>query len=198
MKSDLMSNLLLLIVFIDFWKEKYEREIFKETVFLGVVVGFFCLTRGVVLIPLILMLFAEFVKVKLTRKVTFFSSVVITMIIISFPVLWSIEDFKTVIENNPFNHQTKYAPVALVISALVIPFFLSRSFKSSRLIFITSFYIFCGLLLTTFILNVIEEGIWKNVYGKAFELSYLGMIIPFSIMTISEVNNLNIQTRNGS
>ncbi|WP_143032160.1 hypothetical protein [Tenacibaculum sp. MAR_2009_124] len=194
-KSDLMSNVLLLLIFIDFWKEKYSEFTFRKPWLLGILVGFFCLTRGVVLIPLTIMLFYEFVKTELRKKVLFLLGVVVSMFVLILPILLSLEDFYTIIENNPFNHQTKYAPKLLILLALVVPFFLSREFSASRPILNYSMYVLSGLLLSTFLLNVMEEGASKNIYGKAFDLSYLGMLIPFVISSLSSLNNQILQVK---
>ncbi len=191
-KSDLMSNVLLLVVFIDFWKETYKRNTFKKPLILGVIIGFFCLTRGIVLIPLTLMLFHEFMKVRPKIKVWFLFGIGISLFFLTFPILISLEDFAIVIENNPFNHQTKYASKLLIIGALIVPFFLSRRFSSSGPIFKISLFVLSALLLTTLLLNVFEEGFEKNIYGKAFDLSYLGMLIPLVILSVMNLNNKTV------
>ncbi|WP_408028931.1 hypothetical protein [Tenacibaculum xiamenense] len=191
-KSDLMSNLLLLVVFIDCWKESFNKNTFEKSLLLGVVIGFFVMTRGVVLIPLTIMLFHEFVKATFEQKIWFLLGVVSSVLVISLPIILSLEDFNTVIENNPFNHQTKYAPKLLIICSLVVPLLLSRKFSTSMPIFRLSTYVLTGLLLTTFMLNIFQEGVWKNIYGKAFDLSYLGMIIPFLLLSLSSLNSRSV------
>ena len=190
-KSDLMSNILLVIIFIDFWKNRYAKNSFQRPILLGMWVGFFCLTRGIVLIPLVLMLFSEFKKSKPIEKVKFFFGFTTLFVLLTLPILQSLEDFHTVTENNPFNHQTKYAPKLLIIVTLVVPFFLSRKFKYSEPIFRFSLYILSTLLITIFMMNVIEEGIYKNIYEKAFDLSYLGMMIAFVVFSLSDSKSQN-------
>lgn len=140
-KSDLMNNLLLLIIFIDFWKEKYENDSFLKIEILAIVVAFFSLTRGIVIIPLTLMLFYDFLKLKSILKFKFIIFFLVSLFILLLPILLVLTDFEVLSEHNPFNHQTKYAPKFLIFLSILFPFFLSKHSKTSTEIFIKSFYI---------------------------------------------------------
>jgi hypothetical protein len=62
-KSDLMNNGILLLVFISFWEEKFKGNLFKKKYELALTIGFFLLTRIIVIIPLTLFLFSEFAQI---------------------------------------------------------------------------------------------------------------------------------------
>lgn len=182
-KSDLMRNILLLIIFIDYWKEKYNENSFQKSEILALIVAFFSLTRGIVIIPLTLMLFYDFLKLKSRLKFKFVIIFIISLFVLLLPILLVLTDFEVITEHNPFNHQTSYAPKFLIILSLLCPFFLSKYSKSSTDIYITTFYILSFLLIPAFILNIYEEWFYNNIYESLFDISYLGMIIPFIIMS---------------
>ena len=185
-KSDLMSNVLLVVLFVDFWKERYKDNTFKNRIALAVIVAFLCLTRGVVVIPLVLMLFYDFSKLCNRNKIIFTSMLLFFIGVLVLPFIIAVPNISVVCEHNPFTHQTKYAPKVLIIISLFLPFLLSKKSKETHKVFVKSLFILSFLLLTTFVLNIFEEGIYKNVYGKAFDLSYLGIMLPFAIMVLSE------------
>ncbi|MCG1036047.1 hypothetical protein [Polaribacter sargassicola] len=178
-KSDLMSNCILLLIFICFWQKKFRNKLFKKKGLLAIIVALFCLTRGIVMIPLTLFLFAPFVKIASKKKISFLLYLFFFGVLISLPILFSLPSLDFIIEHNPFNHQTRYAPKILIILSLLVPFFLSFKVKYSSDVFLFSTYIFSGLMLITFGLNIIEEGFYNNVFGDLFDISYLSMILPF-------------------
>jgi len=185
-KSDLMSNCILLLVFISFWEEKFKGNLFKKKYLLALIIGFFLLTRGIVIIPLTLFLFSEFIQISWKRKISFFFYFVFFVLLISLPILISLPDIAFVKEHNPFNHQTRYAPKFLIAISLILPFVFSFRVKKSSDIFLYATYILGGLMLVTFVLNCIEEGFYDNLYGNLFDISYLSMVIPFVILFFLE------------
>ena len=188
-KSDLMSNLILLILFMCFWDHKFNKNYFKNTILLAFFCAFFTLTRGIVVIPLTLFLFHDFVKSEKLVKFKFILFYVFFVFIISLPVLLTLPDMLTVIEHNPFNHQTRYAPKLLQLIFIILPFWFSTKVKTFMHVLYFSFLLLALLLFLTFFINVLEEGFESNLYGSLFDISYFGMIIPFAIILM--VQSLN-------
>lgn len=177
-KSDLMSNCFLVLLFISFWQEKYFNQIFRKHILLAFFVAFFALTRGTVVIPLTLFLFYSFYKINIRKKISFVVWMLFFAIVISLPILINLPTLDFVIEHNPFNHQTRYAPKVLIISSLLLPFVFSFKLKEKSDVFLYSTYILAGLMFLTFIINAIEEGFNANLYGDLFDISYLSIIFP--------------------
>jgi len=180
-KSDFMSNSILLLLFISIWGNKFGKDIFKKNMLFAFITALFVLTRGTVLIPLSLFIFSKFVKISALKKVLFCSFFIVSLVIISLPILIKLPSFNILIEHNPFNHQTRYAPKFLIVLALIIPFFLSFKVNKTSDVFLYSVYILGGLVGISFILNCIEESFYKNVYGNLFDLSYLSIVLPFIV-----------------
>lgn len=185
-KSDLMSNCILVLLFISVWLQKFKEHIFKRKWLLALCSAFFVLTRGIVIIPLTLFLFSPYLQISWKSKISFLSYFLLFLLLISLPVLISLPDIEFIKEHNPFNHQTRYAPKILIITSLLLPFIYSLKVKKNADVFLYSTYILSGLILVTFILNCIEEGFSENVYGNLFDISYLSMIVPFIIVYFIE------------
>ena len=184
-----MSNLFLVIIFISFWDKKFFQNPFSKLILLSFFCAFIALTRGVVLIPLIIFLFKYFVKTDVKTKIQFVVGLLIFSLLILLPVLVSIPNYEALIEYNPFTHQVKYAPTVLIITSLIIPFLLSYKMKNIRDVFLYSFLVITALMVITFTINIYEEGFVENIYGTVFDLSYLGMVIPFGIFYLLEEKN---------
>ncbi|MFD0993511.1 hypothetical protein [Tenacibaculum geojense] len=182
-KSDLMSNLLIVTLFIWYWKSKYSKNIFHNSIMLSFWVSFIVLTRGVVAIPLVLLLFHDFMKLDVLYRVKFLFIVVVFTILLMIPVLITVPSLDYLLIHNPFNHQTKYAPIFLIFFSLVAPFLLSKHSTSIYLIQRNSMWILFLLIFITFIINIYEEGWCNNIYGIVFDISYISMILPFIVIS---------------
>ncbi|WP_375240251.1 hypothetical protein [Polaribacter sp.] len=191
-KSDLMSNCILVLLFISIWQQKFKNNIFKQSYLIAFFSAFLVLTRGIVAIPLTIFMFSEFIKVKPYKKLLFILCFLMSLIFISLPVFIDLPSLTFIKEHNPFNHQTRYAPKILILISLLLPFVFSFKVKNSSDVFLFSTYILSGLMFVTFILNVIEEGFYANIHGNLFDISYLSMILPFILMYFLEkAKNLN-------
>ncbi len=185
-KSDLMSNCILVLLFIIIWKQKFNNNIFKHFYLLAFLTALFILTRGIVAIPLIIFMFSEFLKIKLFNKLLFILCFLISLTIISLPVFIDLPSLDVIIEHNPFNHQTRYAPKILIFISLVFPFILSFKVKNSSDVILFSTYILSSLMCITFLINIIDEGFYENIQGNLFDISYLSMILPFILLYFLE------------
>ena len=180
-KSDLMSNVMLTLLFMFYWNDKYRGDYFRHPKKLAVFISFLLLTRGFVVIPLTIFLFKSFSREKIKVKIVFLLSLFLSLLLLTVPILISISNQQTVIDHNPFFHQTAYAPHWLIIFFVILPFFISRYIKNFYEVLKASFYLITILLLGLFIFNAFDEGWNSNLYGGLFDISYLGVIIPFAI-----------------
>lgn len=185
-KSDLMSNIFLVLLFISLWSSNFKNNIFKKSILLAFFTALFVLTRGIVVIPLTLFLFSKFYILNLKSKTKFIFWLLVFLLLIASIVLIDLPSYDTIKEHNPFNHQTAFAPKPLIIASLLIPFLFSFKVKESIDVFRFSFYIISVLIIVTFILNWMEEGFYNNLHGNLFDITYLGMIIPFIFFYYSE------------
>ena len=91
-KSDLMSNVFLVIIFIYLWKQK-TKNIFEKYTVLSLFIAFFILTRGVVYIPLILFLFSDFIKIDTQTKIKFIVWLLFFLLLFSIKIKNNLDIF---------------------------------------------------------------------------------------------------------
>ena len=185
-KSDLMSNIFLVVIFMFLWNYKNNKDYFKNTYLLSFLSAFFVLTRAILIIPLTLMLFKQFVKTSFKNKVKYSFGFVISIILISLPVLFSLPEYDVIKEHNPFNHQTRVGPKYLQYIFLIIPFYFSLHILTLKDVLKYSTRILTALLFLILTYYLWEFGFQKVVILSYFDISYLGMILPFLIFLFIE------------
>ena len=180
-KSDLMSNVILVLLFMLWWNKRNHTNYMSKPILLAFFAGLLVLTRGFLAIPLTLFLFGPFLKASMKEKAKFGSFLVVFLMLLSLPILLNLPNDEILIGNNPVRNQTAYAPYWLMIIVLLIPFFVSPFIKGISGVLSWSFAIMTTLLVGLFINNLALEGVEVNIYGGLFDISYLGILIPFSI-----------------
>lgn len=78
-KSDLMSNLFLVLIFLTFWYLRSTKKYFSQPVLLGFVIGVLVLTRGVVYLPLLIFMLKPFFVAFGKLHIKFIVTVVVTI-----------------------------------------------------------------------------------------------------------------------
>mgnify|MGYP003393023397 FL=1 len=184
-KSDLMSNLIIVILFMLIWHDLFKDNYFKKPLLLAFIISFIILTRGIVIIPLTIFLFSKYIKSNTKEKIIFSIGVILFLMILSLPILISIPDIETLIEHNPFNHQTRYSSKFLQVIFILVPFIISFYMKNMLQIIYYSFLLIFILMFLTMFMNIFKNGFNESIFYSAFDLSYLGMIIPFSIFAFT-------------
>lgn len=191
--SDLFSNIILVFCFIILLKQKLKDNLFKYPILLGFSTSFLVLTRGIVAIPLILIVFKDFWQISLIKQLKYVISFVISFALLIAMVIINCPDLHTLKYYNPLVLQTSYLPNYLTIIALTLPFYFSFKIKS----FENDFFTICTFLilfptLLAFILKLNKTGIEKILIGSTFDLSYLSIVIPFILYEVAKENKISI------
>jgi len=181
-KSDLMSNIILLILFLFFWDDKFKNNYFKKPLLLSFFCAFFVLTRGIVVIPLTLFLFRGFLDSNLKTKLKFIVGFTIFSIVICLPILINLPNTETIIEHNPFNHQTKFTPKFVQILFILLPFLIAlKRLKIKEKVYYL-LILLSILLFVSFAIVCFKFGFDNALYKSYFDISYLGIVLPFTIL----------------
>jgi hypothetical protein len=181
-KSDLVSNLFLLMIFIFWWMKKHKENYFKNTPLLAFLIALFLLTRLIVIIPMTLFLFYPFIKTNTINKLKFIGCLLLFLILIVLPFILVAPDFETFLNFNPMINQSGEAPFFITIPILIFSLLLSKKSQSIQKMMLHLFFLITILVSTRFFINVYEEGWYANIYGnKTFDVSYFGMILPFIV-----------------
>ena len=191
-KSDLLSNIILLVLFLILWDYKFKDNYFKQPFLLSFFCAFLILTRGIVVIPLTLFLFRGFLNTSINKKLKFSFGLVFFVILISSPFLITLPEVEIIKEHNPFNHQTSFTPKWVQIFFVALPFILAIKIKKIHQVIFQSLIIFTLLLFLSFIIEIIDEGFKNTLYKSYFDISYLTMALPFAILYyVLEVNKFD-------
>ena len=192
-KSDLVSNVMLIILFIEYWTHKYQKNLFQKPILLGSIVAFFLLTRGIIIIPLIIFFIKDFFASELNTKVKFIGSIAIMSLLICLPTFMSVPDWDTFINYNPLVLQTNKTPVLsylLLLVPFVIPYIIE---KQNNYFFYTAIIIFAIPFIA--MLNSIAKVGWHlTLFEHHFDISYLTMSIPPILIWIK--NHIEVNSQN--
>jgi len=183
--SDLMSNIFLLLCFFIFFEKKYKEDKFKQPYLLGILLGFFTLTRGIVIAPLAIYYFSDYWKISLHKQLKFAFACMITIGLLITMALRDCPDLKTLLDYHPLRLQTILLPNYIVILTLIIPFIFSFYIKKFYNDFLKS-TVFCMLLpvLIAFGMKWYQNGLYTIITKMFFDISYLSMCLPFLILII--------------
>ena len=183
-KSDLLSNILILVFFLFLWDDKQKHNYFEKPILLAFCCSFLFFTRGIVIIPLIFFLFGDFLKLSIQKKIIFLSYCLFFLILISLPVLLVLPDVATLKEHNPFNHQTRFTPFWVQVLFVFSPLLIAHKIQSIQNVVYYTFLNFFLLLFLSFIIEILDENFYDSLYKSYFDISYLTMILPFAILVI--------------
>ncbi|MCE3075736.1 hypothetical protein [Chryseobacterium gwangjuense] len=176
-KSDFISSFIITSVFIIFWHKKFEKNYFEMPVLLGIILGVICLTRSVVIIPLVLFLFKPFFSASLGSKIKFSLAFLIIAGTLLMSVLLPAKDFDYILKHNPLQMQGQSNTI-VVLFFLILTAFFSLFVKNIKQIFyLSTIIIFC--LMSA---HLIEQAIRGSSYNF-FNITYLAAALPFCIVS---------------
>ncbi len=182
-KSDLVSNMLLFVLMLDVWERKFRgKNSLHRPFLLGAILAFFLLTRGVLVVPMIIFFFKEFWDSEMREKLRFVVSFLLSLLLISLPLLLSVPDWDTLVRYNPFVLQTNKAPLfayLFLLAAFAVPYRTARK----HYFFYAALLVFAIPFSSLFVL-VAEEGWRRTIFESLFDMSYLSMSLPFALFAI--------------
>ncbi|TXF75009.1 hypothetical protein [Chryseobacterium sp.] len=186
-KSDFISSFIITTVFILLWHKKFEGNYFEKSVLLGFILGVICLTRSVVVIPLILFLFRPFWEAAWKQKIKFIASFSLTAGILLASVLLPAENFEFILKHNPLKMQGQ-SNIFVVVFFLLLSVFFSFYIKNIKQVFnLSAIIIFC--LMGDHIL----EQLIKGYDSKFLNITYLAAALPFCIISYCFLLKSNIE-----
>ena len=144
---------------------------------LGMILGIICLTRSVVVIPLVLFLFKSFLNTNWENKMKFALAFILISGILLMSVLLPAKDFDYMLQYNPL-HMQGQSNTIVVAFFLILTFIFSLYVKNIKQIFyLSAFIIFCLMFA-----HLIEQAIRGSSYNF-FNITYLAAALPFCIVS---------------
>ncbi|MBP2615693.1 hypothetical protein [Chryseobacterium jejuense] len=189
-KSDLISSFIIVSAFILYWHRKFEKDYFKNPFLLGLLLGFICLTRSVVIIPLILFFMKPFLATQIANKVKVGVGFVITFSLLLATVLLPAKDFDYILKYNPLQLQgqaNKYVTLFFLAVTIILSFYVNRV---EQVFYLSSVIIFA--MMASYVFETIMLG-WTFDY---MNVSYLAIALPFCIIGFCYTKQKNIEFEN--
>ena len=184
-KSDLMSNFIIILSFISLWFFKYNNIHLKKTTLLALFSSFLLFTRLVSIIPLTLLIFKAFINSNLNKKVIYIISSILTLSILTFIVLQNCPSIAIFKNNNPITLQNKQLPFFISFFMVVIPFYFSMKVNFLEdLIRYSLIFLFIPVIIS-FLISIFNNGFFNIIHHSAFDISYFNIVMPFLIYYIA-------------
>lgn len=178
-KSDFISSFIAVAAFILFWSRKFKDDYFKRPFLLGICIGILCLTRSVVIIPLIIFLLNPFLKTCWKNKIKFGISFLLTVAILLASVLLPAKSMEHVLQYNPLNLQgqsNKFVMLFFMILSVILSFYV----KKIETVFYFSAYILFLVMLSFVSEQYLTLGV--SYQNNFFSTTYLAACLPFCII----------------
>jgi len=185
-RSDLLSNMLLLFVFLTaqfyysaFW-DKHKIEA-------GAIVGLFLCTKILVAIPLFLFFFPRFLKYTSKEKIGFALAVIACFSIPFLPFLFGEHSILKHPEYNPLLLQSRQGNLPILVFGGILLLGAALIWKRMKdLYFLAGLFLF-ALILTTGIRIGLKNGWDTIIFQDEFDKSYFNVCIPFFLFFIHEI-----------
>jgi len=184
--SDLMSNFILVLVFILLIDKYLPSDKFKYPIALGSVLAVLILTRGIVFIPIALYFAKDFYRLPWTGKLKTAIAFTAVVVLLILSVLWNCPDWETLKHYNPFLLQTALIPPVIYVIVILLPLLLTFRIKNVR--FDLCYYTVALVaipVLYALVFKITAFGFQKTIVGSSMDLSYLSMLFPFLLILLS-------------
>lgn len=189
-KSDFISSFIFVAAFMLFWSSRFRNDYFQKPVLLGICTGLLCLTRSVVVIPLIIFLLQPFIATSWEKKIKFGLSFLFMVSVLLATVLLPAKSIDHLLQYNPLTLQgqsNKFVMLFFVALAIIVAFYV----KKIETVFYFSAYITFLIMLCFVGEQYLTLGI--SYQNNFFSTTYLAACLPFSVIgyCFALRNNLN-------
>ncbi|AYZ11016.1 hypothetical protein EGY05_03325 [Chryseobacterium arthrosphaerae] len=189
-KSDFISSFIVVAAFMLFWSSRFRNDYFQKPVLLGICTGLLCLTRSVVVIPLIIFLLQPFIATSWEKKIKFGLSFLFMVSVLLATVLLPAKSIDHLLQYNPLTLQgqsNKFVMLFFVVLAVIVAFYV----KKIETVFYFSAYITFLVMLCFVGEQYFTLGI--SYQNNFFSTTYLAACLPFAVIgyCFALRNNLN-------
>jgi len=183
-KSDLMSNFILVLSILLIVMRYYNKGILKNEFLIYIISVFIVLTRLTAIIPVSLIVFPRYLKHSIDKKIRYFMVSLITLLLLLFIGFKNVESFDFFRLYNPFELQNRQLPLVVSLMTVIIPLWYSFKVNTYRQFVMYSFCFLLIPILISFTLNILNNGFSNTLFDSAFDISYFNIIMPFLLLLI--------------
>lgn len=178
-RSDLFSNMVIVMVFMFVLEGKLRRANNVMLVVAGFVAGLLLSTRGIVLLIFILY-FGYFFRHSLRKGLVMLVGISAGFLITILPfVLWDPARFVT---SGPLAIQSSYLPLSLLICSIVLCLLLAIRAKALSSVYKYIAVVLFAVVSVAFCLSILSYGWSATIFKDRFDISYFCLSLPFLLL----------------
>ncbi|MCK0132525.1 hypothetical protein MWU59_13530 [Flavobacteriaceae bacterium F08102] len=184
-KSDLMSNFILILCFVTFIHKKIAPPKTKSLIVLAFLATSLVFTRLVSIIPISLALFKKWYSFPRRAKVIFMTVSVLTFVGAFYLCFQHVESFENFKKYNPFELQNRQLPTLISGLLIGIPFIYSFRINSIRSLMKSTVVFLLLPVVVAFGMKLVQYGFYQSLFSSAFDLSYFNIVFPFLLIYVT-------------
>nr|WP_321453032.1 hypothetical protein [uncultured Carboxylicivirga sp.] len=180
-KSDLISNVIVLIWFLFASQKWMARRRSMDIVTIAALAVSIFLTRVVVVVPLLLLLTNYFFHLDGRKKVLFVLTGLVVLLSFVAICFQHYGDINNLMLYNPIALQNRQLPLFISILCVIIPLVLSFFIKEKGKLFSLILLFLSIPLFLAFGSHLLEDGFTDALMLSYFDISYFNFLTPFAI-----------------
>lgn len=196
-KSDIISNFILLLTFVVLSEKYFKSESKKSIIINSLGSALLLMTRLVTVIPLTLALLKRFLNFKTKNKALFLLTFLLITIISFFIVFKNFGSLNNFMRYNPFYLQNSQLPFSLSLFCIFLSISYSFYVKSFNGLIKACTLILLITVLLSLIAKTIEfKGLQNSILNSRFDISYFNFVSPFLIFYITLIyDKINLNNK---
>lgn len=184
-KSDLMSNFIIVLSVIVYMQDRISRNIKVNPILESFLLTSLIMTRITAIIPISLFFFKHFYKYSVQKKLIFIVVSLITIIIFSYICFNKVGSLENFYKHNPIELQSRHLPTILSFILIIIPMIYSFRTKDLRsIIYLTVIFLLLPVSIA-FFTSIYKSGFTATLFESYFDISYFNMVLPFLLLSLT-------------
>lgn len=184
-KSDLMSNFIIILSVVVFVQDRISRNLKINTLFESFLFTSLIMTRITAIIPISILFFKHFYKYSAQKKIIFIIVSLVTAITFSFICFNKVNSLEHFYEHNPFELQNRQLPSIVSFIFIIIPVIYSfRTTGIKSIIYLSVIFLLLPISVA-FFTSIYYSGFTAALFDSSFDISYFNMVLPFLLISLT-------------
>ena len=179
-RSDLISNMVMVMLYLAIFEVFSRRVGHIALYFLGIIGGLLLSTRGIVLL-IYIPVFGYFFRRQIISPGLFPLSIFVGFFLPLVPFL--IWDWTRFISFGPLSIQLSQIPDWLLILSIASCLYCGLTIRSLKRIYSSVSFILFGVTCVAFVITVFDYGWYQSVLRDGFDISYFCFALPFLLIS---------------
>ena len=184
-KSDLMSNFIIILSVVVFIQDRISRKIKISPLFESFLLTSLIMTRVTAIIPISILFFKHFYKYSVQKKLIFIAVSLATIIIFSYICFNKVSSLEHFYKHNPFELQNRQLPSVISFVLIILPMIYSFRTKDIKsIIYLIVLFLLLPISIA-FFTSIYYSGFTATLLESSFDISYFNMVLPFLLLSLT-------------